>query len=154
MKRWEILLGIGLAVILALGVVLTRGGGGDDALAIAVDISEADGEFRVGDVTVAVTAEPRPLRVLDRLRFALRFTREGEALTVTAPRVDFGMEMDMGPHGYQLVHEASDAWVAEGVVLPQCGSGSRLWFADLAFEVEGKPLAARLRLDLHPPRGD
>ena len=121
---------------------------------VAAFVTTADGELVLEDLVVEVTASPRPLRVFDELRFELRFLREGEPLAVEDPRLDFNMTMDMGPHGYRLVRNEAGAWVADGVVLPACGSGSRLWFGDLEFEADGRPRVARLRLELEPPRAD
>jgi hypothetical protein len=147
-------LGIVLAAALAAGFLLTRDSGVEDELPVSLDLMRTDGQFDLDGLTVTVTAEPRPLRIFDSLRFAFRFTRDGQRLAITDPLVDFDMVMDMGPHEYRLVPAEDGAWVADDVVLPQCGSGSRLWFARLTFEAEGSAYAARLRLDLDPPRSD
>jgi len=156
-KRRELVLGIGLAAALVVGFVLTRDSGFGDAAETPVhlDLTESDGAFELGDLVVTVKAEPRPLRVFANLRFAFRFsTLAGEAVEITEPRIDFNMVMDMGPHGYRLVRDERGAWVAADVLLPQCGSGSRLWFGELAFEAEGRPHVARLRMELSPPKSD
>jgi hypothetical protein len=140
-----------LAAALVAGFLLTRGGT-DASAPVDLDVTRADGELVSGEVVVAVRAEPRPLRVFERLRFAFRFARDGEPVEVAEPFVDFDMTMDMGPHGYALVRGESGEWVAEGVVLPQCASGSRLWFGELTFTLDGEPHLARLRMELEPPR--
>jgi len=153
-KGKELWLGGGLAVVLVVAMLLTRGFGGGDEPDVDLDVTNTDGELVVGDVSVQVTAEPRPMRVFDELQFAFRFTRSGETVAVDDPLVDFDMVMDMGPHEYRLVPDESGTWRAEDVVLPQCGSGSRLWFGELTFEAEGKPHVARIRLELAQPPQD
>ncbi len=154
MKLRELLLGGGIAAMLIAGVVVTRGLGHDETAPVAFDLTGVDGEFVVDDITVEVAARPRPLRVFDRLRFDFRFVRAGEAVDVTDPRVGFNMTMDMGPHDYRLVRDEAGVWFAQDVVLPRCGSGSRIWFAELTFSVEDRSHAALLRLELDPPRAD
>lgn len=151
MKRRDLVLGLSLAAALAVGVLLTRDTGLGDGEHL--DLSKADGTFQLDDdLSIAVTATPRPLRVFSELRFAFRFNDlTGQPVEVEAPRIDFNMVMDMGPNGHRLVREESGDWVAKGVVLPQCGSGSRLWFGVLTFEADGRPREARLRLELDPP---
>lgn len=154
MNRRDLLLGGGLAVALAAGILLTRGSDAGDGPPVGLDLTHSDGRLDVNGIAVEVTAGPRPLRVFDRLRFSFGFSRDGEAIAVTQPRIDFNMVMDMGPHAWRLVRDQAGPWVAEDVVLPQCGSGSRLWFGDLTFEAEGQPRAARLQVELHPPGTD
>ena len=58
--------------------------------------------------------------------------------------------MDMGPHDYRLVRDGAD-WVASDVVLPKCGSGSRLWFGDLEFRDDaGTDRHGRFEINLAP----
>jgi hypothetical protein len=152
-KVRELWIGVVLAAALVVGFLWTRGGT-DASTPVDLDVTRADGELVSGDVEVSVRAEPRPLRVFERLRFAFRFERGGEPLEVSEPFVDFDMTMDMGAHGYALVRDEAGAWVAEDVVLPQCASGSRLWFGELTFTADGEPHLARLRMELEPPHGD
>ena len=154
MKLRELLLGGGLAAVLILGIVLTRGLGDGGEPPVDLDVTTADGALLVDDISVEVTAAPRPLRVFDPLRFTFRFARDGETLEVVEPRIDFDMVMDMGPHEYRLVPDEAGGWAADGVVLPQCGSGSRLWFGELTFVADDRPRVAHLRLELDPPRAD
>jgi len=151
MKRRDLVVGLTLVAALAVGVLLTRDSGLGDGEHF--DLSKADGTFQLDDdLSISVTAGPRPLRVFSELHFAFRFRDlAGEPMEVEAPRIDFNMVMDMGPNGHRLVEEEPALWTASGVVLPQCGSGSRLWFGVLTFEAEGRPRDARLRLELDPP---
>jgi hypothetical protein len=67
-------------------------------------------------------------------------------------RISFEMTVPMGDHRYALV-VGDDGWLETTVVLPFCPSGSPRWYANVEGVVDGRPRAARFRLDLARPAG-
>jgi hypothetical protein len=152
MNRRDVIVGVVVAAALVAGVLLTRlrhqpaiAGNGPD---VNLDMSASDGHMVIDGIAVNVAVEPRPARPFEQLRFRFAFSRDGTPVEIEEARVSFSMTMDMGPHDYRLVREA-DQWVANDVILPTCGSGSRLWFGALEFH-DAATHHGRFRIDLAP----
>jgi hypothetical protein len=152
-KRRDLLVGGLVAAVLIAGVLFTRlrhqpaaAGNGPQ---VDVDLSAGDGQMVIDGATVDIAINPRPARPFEKLQFRFRVTRDGRPVAVEEARVSFNMTMDMGPHDYVLIREG-DEWIAREVVLPQCGSGSRLWFGNLELREAGATRAGRFRIELAP----
>lgn len=140
-----------MVLVLMAGVVFVKwrsSSQAGDPVGGVVDLSRQDGELRIEDIRVSIVLAPRPLLPMHNLHAVLTFTREGRSVSVDNPLLSFNMTMDMGPHDYVLQKGQGETWVASEVVLPACGSGSRLWFGSLAFGVEGTRHQGRFKLEL------
>ena len=153
MKRRDVIVGTLVAVGLVAGVLFTRSrhqpAAAGNGPTVDLDLTTDDGRVILDDIVVDVAVEPRPARPFEHLRFRFAFTRDGNPIEVQEARVSFNMTMDMGPHDYRLVRVV-DEWVANDVVLPECGSGSRLWFGALEIRDSAGSHRGRLRIDLAP----
>jgi len=160
-RRRDTLLAVVGAAVLAAGILLVQAGGRDDGaepdgpvFAIeydaALDVTAAPRSVTVDEYTVTLDVTPRPTPPLTPATFRVRVTRDGAPVPVAAPELTFNMSMDMGRHVYALAPQG-DAWVAEAVVLPQCRSGGRRWFARVRFDHDGETHRTVFLLDLAAP---
>lgn len=118
------------------------------------DATLADATATVGDVRVTLSLSPQPPVAFATFRVrvsAFALATADKMLAFEGGTIVFEMTMPMGDHRYSLVPGA-EGWQEAKVVLPLCQSGKRRWYATVEGSVGGRPVTARFRLDLTPPK--
>jgi hypothetical protein len=149
----EIALGLAVAAGIAAAALAVRArDAGREAPGASApsDLTHADATLDLGDVSVLVSAGPRPLRALAPTRFRFRAEANGAPVVLAGAAVSFTMTMPMGDHRHRLV-AAVDGWHEAEAALPLCPSGGRRWFGTLDFTLAGRARSARFAFDLRPP---
>jgi hypothetical protein len=175
MKR-DLALGVCVLALLGAGVFWARWQGSPDAEgskgttrqddAATPDVTHADAVVDLDDARVVLSIPTRPVVAFTKTGYRVRIEARSEATPpgfepTEAPtrrgarwlengRLSFEMTMPMGDHRYSL-REAGGGWYEADVVLPFCPSGNPRWYATVEGTVNGKPFAARFRLDLVKP---
>ncbi len=115
------------------------------------DATLADATATAGDVRITLSLMPQPPVAFGKMRVRVSADAHGAPVVLDGGVIFFEMKMPMGDHRYSLVPGDGGRQEAE-VVLPLCPSGNRRWYATVEGTVAGRPVTARFRLDLTPPK--
>jgi len=109
------------------------------------DLSAGPCERAAGDLRLSLAAEPRPVRSMAELGFAVRASRGGGPAALAGGSITLTMPgMYMGENRIALAAAEGGELRGKGVIV-RCPSGSRTWSAEVAVRPAAPPGAAPLR---------
>ncbi len=106
-----------------------------DAAVINCQAHDGKCSLPIGEATVTLDIEPRPVTAMQDSTFTVTLT--GVA-TQQAPYIDLGMPaMQMGPNRVQLKPTGDGTYAGKGIIV-RCKSGRRTWFANVVVPGAGE----------------
>jgi hypothetical protein len=123
-----------LGILLVFGLIISPSASASDA-EINCDAHNGACSQPLGDRTVSLEIEPRPVKAMQDLVFKVSIS--GDPAT-KSPYIDLGMPvMKMGPNRVLLKPAGPGHYEGKGVIV-RCKSGRRTWFTNIIIPDSGE----------------